>query len=145
MADIRYFDTPEEMFDHINKLQEEGIASYENMPDDIKSRLVTGQSFLMPTPHGFLIFGKIIESEYDEDKQSLAASPHLRLVRAYSVACVEGEVGTQFACNLLPIPRYIFDLAKDRKWDLSLEYLVELFASKGFGAYETELDDKEES
>jgi hypothetical protein len=139
MHDIRHFDSVEEMLEAISEAQEQGKVAYESMPESAKRLLVPGQHFLIPTDHGFCIFGEIIESEYDEDKKSLAAAPHLRLIRAFSVACEKGEVGTQFACNLLPIPKYLFDLAKDRKWDFSLEDLVELFAAKGFGHYEEEL------
>ena len=127
MEDIQDFDTPQAMLDRITKFSEQGSAAYENMSDDIKAALVPGQHFVVFTDYSFLIFGEIIESEYDEDRHSLAASPHLRLTRAYSVACEDGEVGTHFACNLFPIPESMFDLAKQHRLDVSTEFIIELY------------------
>jgi len=122
--DIQCFSSVDEMIDYVTQLRDTGIEQYAAMPQRVKDLLKVGNHFMMPTDLGFCIFGEIIESEYDEDRKALSAEPHLRFVRAYSVACVEGELGTQFASNLLPISNAMFTDAKDRKWDLSYQEIV---------------------
>lgn len=63
-----------------------------------------------------LIFGEIIESTYAEDRRLMKESPHIRLVRAYSVACSEGEMGNEHVPAMIAIPEGVFEFAKSKEW-----------------------------
>lgn len=63
-----------------------------------------------------VVFGKITESECEEDRLALLSTPHLRMVRAFSVACPRGELGHAFVGDMHPISKWHFEKCKEEGW-----------------------------
>ena len=65
---------------------------------------------------GLSIWGEIVESEYPEDRAYLAKTPNRRMVRAYSVVCPDGELGTEHISCMWPITKEVFEAARKAGW-----------------------------
>lgn len=73
------------------------------------------------------IFCQIIESEFPEDRQVFAERPDLRMAHCYSKVCVEGDLYQAVPLyTLIPITHLLFETARQRRWRISLEHLVDL-------------------
>jgi hypothetical protein len=67
-----------------------------------------------------VIFGEIEDSKYKDEVEMLRQRGRC-FVRAYSVDCVDGELGTEYFENLIPISRERFEKAKASGWEMELE------------------------
>jgi len=66
---------------------------------------------------GVWIFGTVVDSEYEEDRESMKAMPELRLVEAGSVHCPETEMGTEYICNFqYKVANELFDKLRQQGW-----------------------------
>jgi len=74
------------------------------------------------------IYGEIIESPYKEDQELLTRpeNRNIRLVRAYSIACPDGEIGTEHVANFaLRISKDDLEWAREHNWPDVVDYLIE--------------------
>jgi len=108
----------DDMLNDMLGIQLEGEALYRRLPPALFELLKPGDHYvsIQHIGDGFLIFGEIIESEYEEDREMMAQSPWLRLVRAWSEVYPPGELGHEFVSTLLPISNEAFEEAKARQW-----------------------------
>jgi hypothetical protein len=120
---MRNFSSLDEMLAFLAKTADRGKRIYNRIPTKVKNALAPGNYFIQDSGYGFLIFGKILAPENAHDRYMLEHNTHLRLVHAYSTACPEGEIGTASATNILPCPKSMFEMAKDRNWELTLNDL----------------------
>lgn len=74
------------------------------------------------------IFGEVIVSQFAEDRDLMARTPNRRLVRAFSEACPEGEVGTVHVASIWKVltPEE-FAQAKATGWTLPV-HIAAIFA-----------------
>lgn len=73
------------------------------------------------------IFCEIVSPEYEEDMATFRSRPDLRMAHCYSKVCVEGDLyQTVPLYVMIPITQRLFNTAKGRRWDLSLEHYVRL-------------------
>ena len=66
------------------------------------------------------IFGHVERSPYPEDKEveERFISQGQWPVRAYSLACPEGELGFHPQDQMIPIPKAVFETAREAGWDI---------------------------
>jgi len=114
---VRVFESDEEMFSAMQSDREAVIQTYERMPKFLLEGLKPGH-FYVTESCGLVIFGEITESPYEEDRALMKGNPHLREVRGYSVACVEGELGTACVSHMAPISKAAFEQAKKLNWEV---------------------------
>jgi len=115
------FDSHEDMFEAIRKNNEKGAKWYDEMPQIIKDALVPGCKYVMDPCEGFLVFGEIIKSEYEEDEERLATQPYLRLVKATSCVMVgDYDLGTEFASGMYPISNELYEIFEKIAWRTEL-------------------------
>jgi len=112
---VKSFDNDEDLFNYLDDISKKGIAQYKDMPQFLLDGMQVGH-FYMTSEQSLVIFGEIIDSEYEEDRALMAANQHVRLVRAYSVVCPEGEMGNVRVMSLAPISKDDFQNAKDCDW-----------------------------
>ncbi|MDQ1318727.1 MAG: hypothetical protein QG588_2389 [Candidatus Poribacteria bacterium] len=91
---VKSFNTIEEMLDHLEDLHKEAYRAFDNCTDKQKS-LTIGDYFITES-HGLAIFNKIIpfEDEQDEKEFEDTASMGYVMVKAWSNACPNGEMGS---------------------------------------------------
>jgi hypothetical protein len=124
---IRVITDLEELFADARVADKISRNAYSAMPHTIKDLLKPGgfaARILIDGAYSdkpLCLFYEIIESEYEEDRRTLAKTPHISLTKGYSSLCVEGEFSNSHLCGLLPIHPDSFTKAKDKSWDVSLE------------------------
>lgn len=118
MHKVRTFESPEEMIAYMDKMREDAREAFKRVPEWVKEALVPGAHYMRIYDEGLIIFGEVIESDYEEDRELMARSPELRLVRAFSVACPDGELGSEHVCTMLPVPPEVFEFAKSENWNV---------------------------
>lgn len=92
----------------------ESGGSMEHSQPDIKGY------WLSPRPDmGVVIFGIEHMSNYEEDNAMIRDSRKYGYLFGtwYSVACVEGEMGSQHESRCVPIDKEIFEAARELRWD----------------------------
>lgn len=118
---VKAFGSVEDLFEYLDELNKKGREQYLDVPPEKLAMLEPGCCFVRNIPEiSVLIFGEILDA--DED---LAHAPHLRMARAYSVACPEGELGSLYVSTLTPLPREFFERARDRGWRVSTHDLIQ--------------------
>ena len=126
---IRVIDNLEELFADAKVADKISREAYKSMPQEVRNNLVPGgfaARILLTGPYEkspLCVFYEIIESEYEQDRKTMAKTPHITLTRAYSTMCVEGELGNAHLCGLLPISKESFSEAMGRSWDISMDEL----------------------
>lgn len=112
------YNTIDEMFKDLVEAREEADARVQPWQVEIKP----GDLYMENTEYGFQIFGKILKSEGEGSK--FYQEPHMknyRLVKAFSVACPEGEMGDVHVSSITrKLSQWEFELAKDFKWNIRL-------------------------
>jgi len=87
------FNSPEEMIDRIDKIQQSAKESYELCTEGQKN-LKEGDVFITEA-HGLIIFNEAIEMDEEDTKNfEHAKSLGYIMVKAWSNACKEGEMGS---------------------------------------------------
>tara|TARA_B100001250_G_scaffold401327_1_gene413050 strand:+ start:1267 stop:1707 length:441 start_codon:yes stop_codon:yes gene_type:complete len=126
---VRVIEDLEELFADAKVADKISRQAYSAMPQELKNHLVPGSFAARLLVTGayeskpLCLFYEIIESEYEQDRRTMAKTPHITLTNAYSTMCVEGELGNAHLCGLLPISEDSFNTAKDREWDVSMDEL----------------------
>lgn len=100
------------------------IANMRDIEDLELSETYSFQETICPGDHyarwlddlGLMIFGEVLKPRYEEDEKLLARFPWLRLVNAYSSACLRGEVGTEHIANMIPLEPEEFERARQGDW-----------------------------
>jgi hypothetical protein len=75
--------------------------------------------FFLREWQGLSIYGHRVDSPYEEDKDEMrrAAANGWIMTESFSVACVEGELGSQPMNDLIPISKEEFEDARARGWE----------------------------
>jgi len=78
-----------------------------------QSAIVPGQYFYRDSELGFRIYGEVLQEEEPLRK----GLENYRFIHGYSVACVEGEMGDIYVCQITKIiPKEEFEEARARSW-----------------------------
>ena len=123
---MRNFSSLEEMLEFLSETADKNKKIYDRIPEKVRRALTPGNYFVQDSGYGFLIFGKILEPENSYDVRMLDRNPHIRLVHAYSTASPKGSTGTASVTDILPCPESIFEMARDRNWELTLDDLQKI-------------------
>jgi len=115
---IMAFDSTDELFAALDAgaAREEALAR--EVPDQIVALLQEGDCYVKASS-GILIFGEMLPCQEEEDREYFARTPWMRWVKAASVVCVNGEMGTSSIVGLYPISREHFEQARERGWVVS--------------------------
>jgi hypothetical protein len=121
---IKTFDNVEDMFAELRHCEDAANKTVAEW----QKKITTGDFFVRVVSYGptpLAIFGEIIESEYEEDRDAYK-QPHLvnhRLAKCYSVACNEGEVGDVHVVSIMSkITKKQFEQARDAEWSIGVLY-----------------------
>jgi hypothetical protein len=114
-----FFDTPEEMFEALQKQREQAKALADNLGSFLEKFREPGTCFIQPHPNGVWIYGRVERSEYEEDwavEESCFQDGYI-YCRAASEMCPRGELGTihvsRIACVISP---ELYKRAKQKGW-----------------------------
>ena len=106
---VESFGDIDEFFERHEKRMEQADARVKPWQAEIKP----GDYFVRNSPHGFNIYGEILEEEEPRDKHL----QYYRLCRGYSVACPEGEMGDIHVSQIEAlISRETFEAMRKRGW-----------------------------
>lgn len=114
MSKVITFDTTEEMIKHIveESVKRRGLPTY-----GFQEAMKVGDHYArVLQDENLIVFGEVIKSKYPEDNEMMANRPELRLVQAYSVACRDGEMGTEHIAHMIPLEADEFEFAKEQGW-----------------------------
>ena len=126
--EIQGFDNIEDMFAAIEGSRSIAKSRFEQMPSRVRNSLkAEEQKYVQDSGYGFLIFGEAKVSEHEEDREMDAEQPWYQLVRAYSSACPDGELGTTPVCDMTPISDEMFENAKAAGWDAGMLDMKEFY------------------
>lgn len=112
------FNSVEEMFEAVAQLNEDAAAMpVEQWQKDLKPGDCFLRVYYVGEGHPLNIYGEVIDSQYEEDRELMASRPDLRLCRCFSKMCPEGELGSVFICSMTtPLTRAEFDAARLKGW-----------------------------
>jgi hypothetical protein len=118
---VKFFDSVDDMFDHVEREQERGLELAKKHPVKIEN-LRHGDCFVsIRKDLGVAIFGVVIETseQYPEDNESIAESRANGFVfaKCASPLCVEGELRDIHITRINgKIEKDLFDRAKANGW-----------------------------
>jgi predicted SAM-dependent methyltransferase len=93
MIKVKTYKGTDELIDAVRETQKEAF----NAMKEWHAALKPGDKVLVLFPE-FPIFQELVEED-EEDKERSKKLPQYMLVRAYSVVCPEGELGSACRCN----------------------------------------------
>lgn len=109
---VQSFDNVEQLFDALKKGAETADAAVK----DWQRKLKVGD-FFRQVEGDLTIFGEVVDSPYEEDRARMAEQPNRRMVKAYSMSCPEGELGTIHVSRVQSIlTERGFEDAKAKGW-----------------------------
>lgn len=119
---VKSFDTHEEMFDYLEKMQDEAARALEE--SEIKpEHIPVGQYFIRFWKAGsgdvIAIFGEAVRSPYAEDwpLEDDARKRGYIMSQCYSVMCPDGELGSTHVGTIHTlITREVFEIARANGW-----------------------------
>ena len=118
---IQAFTNAEDLFKLIEEARTRGQQAHETLPPFVLAGLQPGSFYLWESEDAIFIFGEILEPTDEENKETLQEQPWLRFVWAASVACPEGEMGTVYTANMIPLTKEGYETAKANGWRMSLD------------------------
>jgi hypothetical protein len=77
-----------------------------------------GDHYICRAPDGLTIYGVIEKSPYPEDwpVEESMAKHGIYVVRAWSIACPDGEMGTEHVRNMVKVTEETFLWAQEHDW-----------------------------
>ena len=107
---IEEFDDLEDLFEQMRRNQQAADSKVEDWQRQIKPR----DYFRRYSPHGFYIYGEVL----DEAESREPGLENYRLIRGYSLACHNGEMGDIHVSTVEKIlTEEEFEEARRRGWE----------------------------
>lgn len=116
---IKSYETTEELFEELRKQNETAREEANNLRSYLEKFREPGTCFVQLHEYGFIIYGKVEGSEYEEDQEMLEASFQNGYVfcRAASQACTHGELGSIHVSRInAVISPEGYEWAKENGW-----------------------------
>ena len=121
-SDLNAYDDLDDLFEDLARQAGEAEAFWETVPPWYRTRLVPG--FLgAHEARGIVIFVELLPDDPEEVQED--PTPWNALVRGYSVACVEGEMGYAYSASLVPVNRETFEEARTAGWAIPWERVAQ--------------------
>jgi len=128
---VHSFETNEEFMARVEEMRGRHRLAFEMSLEEQRA-IKAGDRYVRIEEDGFPIFGIVQVPADSDDQVLLEMNPEVRLVRAFSQGCPEGEFGTENVGIMIPISEDIFIECLENGWEptASLQDVVDTFWEK---------------
>lgn len=123
---VQGFNTWAEMFQALREQNAEGRKLFQESAREWQKTLGKGDYGLIDSGYGFIIYCEFLDDIADPAHDEPPTDPMFVWMRAFSAACPEGEMGSNYRTNVMvKISKEMFEIAKARGWPETLQFVVQ--------------------